>query len=144
MNAQGKTRTVSYRDFEVGPETDVTRETDIRNGGVLTAALLPALRAGVRSVLPKQGENPLDESVAKVAVMLDRVPDGCCQHTSIGLGEPGPVPLACCSDRIGACRTTDRHTCGATTSREFSARTLPDPGGEDLIPDEPPEKRWVR
>jgi xanthine dehydrogenase YagS FAD-binding subunit len=92
LTAWGQTRTVSYRDFVLAPETDVTRETDICNGGVLTAVLPTALRASARSVSLKRAEKPLDGSVAKVAAMLDRAPDGRCQHTSSILGAAEPVP----------------------------------------------------
>ena len=37
VNAHGVSRVVRYADFVVGPETDITRETDLRAGEVLVA-----------------------------------------------------------------------------------------------------------
>lgn len=92
-DAHGGTRTVALADFLVGPEVDITRETDLRSGEVLTAVLLPPVGSGVRSVFLKQAEKPsFDWSIADVAVVLDRAPDGICRRASIVLGAAAPVP----------------------------------------------------
>jgi xanthine dehydrogenase YagS FAD-binding subunit len=92
VNAQGATRSVRFGDFVVGPDTDITRETDMRNGEVLTAVLLPPVPASARSAFLKQGEKSFDWSIADVAVVLDRAPDGRCQRASVVLGAAAPVP----------------------------------------------------
>jgi len=93
VNSQGVKRTVPFGDFLVGPDVDIRRETDLRAGEVLTAILLPAVPTGARSVFLKQAEKPsFDWSIADVAVVLDRAPDGRCQHASVVLGAAAPVP----------------------------------------------------
>jgi xanthine dehydrogenase YagS FAD-binding subunit len=93
VNAQGVTRVVPIAAFLVGPEVDITRETDLRAGEVLTAVLLPPVTGGTRSVFLKQAERlSSDWSIADVAVVLDRGPDGQCQSISIALGAAAPVP----------------------------------------------------
>ena len=92
MNAHGATRSVGFGNFVVGPDTDITRETDLRGGEVLTAVLLPPLPAGARSVFLKQGEKSFDWSIADVAVVLDRAPDGRCRRASVVLGAAAPIP----------------------------------------------------
>ncbi len=92
VNAQGVTRGVKFDNFVVGPDTGITRETDLRDGEVLTAVLLPPVPASARSVFLKQGEKSFDWSIADVAVVLDCAPDGRCRHASIVLGAAAPVP----------------------------------------------------
>jgi len=92
VNPQGATRSVPFSSFVVGPDTDITRETDLRGGEVLTAVLLPPVPPGTRSVFLKQGEKAFDWSIADVAVVLDRAPDGRCQRASVVLGAAAPVP----------------------------------------------------
>jgi len=93
VNAQGATRVVPLASFLVGPDVDVTRETDLRAGEVLTAVLLPPVAAGSRSVFMKQAERlSADWPIADVAVVLDRAPDGQCRAASIVLGAAAPVP----------------------------------------------------
>ena len=77
----------------MGPEIDITRETDLRAGEVLTAVVLPPVPASTRSVFLKQAERlSFDWSIADVAVVLDRAPDGRCQRAAIVLGAAAPVP----------------------------------------------------
>ncbi len=92
VDAQGAMRRVKFGKFAVGPDIDVTRETDLRDGEVLTAVLLPASAAGARSVFLKQGEKSFDWSIADVAVVLDCAPDGRCRRASVVLGAAAPVP----------------------------------------------------
>ena len=93
VNAEGASRVVALDAFLVGPEVDVTRETDLRGGEVMTAVLLPPLPAGARSVFLKQAErSSSDWSIADVAVVLERAADGRCQSASIVLGAAAPVP----------------------------------------------------
>ncbi|MGA3400206.1 MAG: FAD binding domain-containing protein [Acetobacteraceae bacterium] len=92
VNAQGAARSMPFDKFVVGPDTDITRETDLRGGEVLTAVLLPPVPASARSVFFKQGEKSFDWSIADVAIVLDRAPDGRCRHASIVLGAAAPVP----------------------------------------------------
>ncbi len=92
VSAEGATRSVPFGNFMVGPDTDVTRETDLRPGEVLTAVLLPPLPASARSAFLKQGEKSFDWSIADVAVVMDRAPDGRCQRASVVLGAAAPVP----------------------------------------------------
>lgn len=92
-DAQGATRRVPLADFLVGPEVDITRETDLRAGEVQTAVSLPALPASARSVFLKQAEKTsFDWSIADVAVVLDRAADGRCTRAAVVLGAAAPVP----------------------------------------------------
>ncbi len=92
-NAQSEARVMPLAAFLVGPEVDVRRETDLRAGEVLTAVLLPPPPPGARSVFLKQAERlSADWSIADVAVVLVRAPDGTCQTASIVLGAAAPVP----------------------------------------------------
>lgn len=54
--------------------------------------LLPPTPASGRSVFLNQGEKSFDWSIADVAVVLDRAPDGRCQRASVVLGAAAPVP----------------------------------------------------
>jgi xanthine dehydrogenase YagS FAD-binding subunit len=93
VNAQGASRVVPIGAFLVGPEVDIRGETDLRAGEVLTAVLLPPVPAGACSVFVKQAERmSSDWSIADVAVVLDRAPDGHCRSASIVLGAAAPVP----------------------------------------------------
>jgi xanthine dehydrogenase YagS FAD-binding subunit len=92
LDAQGTSRTMPIGDFLVGPDVDIRRETDLRAGEVLTAVLLPPASPGARSVFLKQAEKSFDWSIADVAVVLDRTPDGRCQHAAVVLGAAAPVP----------------------------------------------------
>ena len=91
-SAQG-VRVVKLADFLVGPEIDVRRENDLRDGEILTAVLLPKQAPSVRSVFLKQAEKPsFDWSIADVTVVLDTAPDGTCRSAAIVLGAAAPVP----------------------------------------------------
>jgi xanthine dehydrogenase YagS FAD-binding subunit len=91
--AQGTARSVPLGDFLVGPAIDIKRETDLRAGEVLTAVVLPPATASARSAFLKQSEKPsFDWSIADVAVVLDRAPDGRCQRAAVVLGAAAPVP----------------------------------------------------
>jgi xanthine dehydrogenase YagS FAD-binding subunit len=93
VNAQGVPRSVPLGAFLVGPGIDVKRETDLGAGEVLTAVLLPPTAASTRSVFLKQAaRSSSDWSIADVAVVLDRAPDGRCQRACIVLGAAAPVP----------------------------------------------------
>jgi xanthine dehydrogenase YagS FAD-binding subunit len=93
LAAAGTVRRVPFADFVVGPEVDVTRETAIAPGEVLTAVLLPALPDSARSAFFKFSEKPsFDWSVADVAVLLERAPDGTCRRAAVVLGAAAPVP----------------------------------------------------
>jgi xanthine dehydrogenase YagS FAD-binding subunit len=92
-DARGATRVVPLAAFLVGPDVDVTRETDLHAGEVLTAVLLPPVADGTSSVFLKQAERlSADWPIADVAVVLRRAADGRCQNASIVLGAAAPVP----------------------------------------------------
>jgi len=93
VNARGATRAVPLAAFLVGPEVDVTRETDLHAGELLTAVVLPPAANGARSVFLKQAARlSADWSIAEVAVVLDRGLDGTCRSAAIVLGAAAPVP----------------------------------------------------
>ena len=93
VDAQQRTRVVPLASFLTGPEIDITTETDLRAGEVLTAVLLPAMPGSARSVFLKQAERlSSDWSIADVAIVLDRDADGRCQSASVVLGAAAPVP----------------------------------------------------
>ena len=93
VNAQGATRSVPLADFLVGPDIDITREADLRANEILTAVVLPPVSAGTGSVFLKQAQRlSFDWSIAEVAVVLDRAPDGRCQRAAVVLGAAAPIP----------------------------------------------------
>jgi xanthine dehydrogenase YagS FAD-binding subunit len=92
VDAKGATRSVKLEKFVVGPDIDITRETDLRAGEMLTAVLLPPLPASACSVFLKQGEKSADWSIADVAVVLDCASDGRCRRAAIVLGAAAPIP----------------------------------------------------
>jgi xanthine dehydrogenase YagS FAD-binding subunit len=91
--ADGSRRVVPLEEFFLRPDTDITRENDLKPGEILSAIVLPKLEASARSVHLKQGEkDSFDWPIADVAVLLDRDPNGLCQRVSIVLGAAAPVP----------------------------------------------------
>jgi xanthine dehydrogenase YagS FAD-binding subunit len=93
VNARGVPRTASLADFLVWPNIDIRRETDLHAGELLTSVLLPPTAPGTRSAFLKQAERSSpDWSIADVAVVLDRAPDGSCQRARVVLGAAAPVP----------------------------------------------------
>jgi xanthine dehydrogenase YagS FAD-binding subunit len=59
---------------------------------VLTVLLVAPIRPSARSAVLKQGEKSFDWSIADVAVVLDRAPEGRWQRASVVLGAAAPVP----------------------------------------------------
>ena len=94
--ARGKqkaTREVPLSDFFVAPEVDVTRETILRAGEVITAVVLPVLPKGARSYYLKQGaKESYDWALADVAVVA-HVDGGRVSSARVVAGAVAPVPL---------------------------------------------------
>ena len=93
VNAEGQRREVLLEEFYLLPDKDIHRENDLRPGEILTAAVLPKLASGIRSVHLKQGEkDSFDWPIADVAVLLERDAGGLCSRVSIVLGAAASVP----------------------------------------------------
>ena len=89
----GSRRLVPLEEFFLLPDTDITRENDLKPGEILSAVNLPKLSPGAKSVHLKQGEkDSFDWPIADVAVLLDRDTAGICTKASIVLGSAAPVP----------------------------------------------------
>jgi xanthine dehydrogenase YagS FAD-binding subunit len=85
------TRQVPISRFYLTPDTDPTREADIRPDEILTAIRIP-IRTGIRSAYFKQKEKAsADWPLADVAVVLE-TKDGIVQRASIVLGAVAPKP----------------------------------------------------
>lgn len=85
-------RQVPISAFFVTPETDPTRETDLRPNELLTAIRVPAPRPGTRSAYFKQKEKEsADWSLADVAVVLE-ISDGVARRASVVLGAVAAKP----------------------------------------------------
>ena len=86
-------REVPLSDFFVAPETDVTRETILRPGEVITAVVLPVLPKGARSYYLKQGaKESYDWALADVAVVA-QVDGGRVKQARVVAGAVAPVPM---------------------------------------------------
>lgn len=111
-NAQGAVRRVLLEDFFVPPERDIERENDLRPQEILTAILLPPMKAGVRMAHVKQGEkDSFDWPLADVAAVLEVGPNGHCERAAIVLGAAAPVPYrARGAEAALAGQRVDRHT----------------------------------
>ncbi len=88
----GSPRCLPLEDFFVGPDKDVQRENDLRQGEILTAVLLPP-SAGLRMKHLKLAQKQsFDWPLADVAVVLDLAGDGACKRASVVLGAAAPTP----------------------------------------------------
>jgi xanthine dehydrogenase YagS FAD-binding subunit len=110
-NDRGAVRRVLLEDFFVPPERDIERENDLRPQEILTAILLPSMKAGVRMAHLKQGEkDSFDWPLADVAAVLELGPDRHCERAAIVLGAAAPVPhRARAAEAALAGRRVDRH-----------------------------------
>lgn len=71
LQGKGGTRTVKLEDFFVAPEKDLTKETVLMQGELITQLNLPAPAAGSRSAYLKQGaKESFDWPIADVGVVL--------------------------------------------------------------------------
>jgi len=85
-------RSLPVADFFTGPENDVTRETALAPGEVLTAVRLPPAPAGWRGVHRKERERTAGD-FAVVGVAAGAVPaDGALHHVRLALGGLGAAP----------------------------------------------------
>ncbi len=88
---QGK-RNLPLEKFFTTPEQDVTRENVLEPGEIITAVLLPATSANLRSAYHKQMEKEsFDWPLADVAVALD-LTGSMVNNASIILGAAAPTP----------------------------------------------------
>ncbi len=86
------TKKVSIDDFFVGPGTDLTKETILKQGEVVTEILLPAPAAGLRSSYLKIRERKgWDLALVSVALAL-QMKDGKVAGGHVVLGGVAPVP----------------------------------------------------
>ena len=92
LTGPGGDRSVPAEKFFVGPATDVTRETVVGHGEVLTEVVLPPPVAGARSTYRKvRARGSWDFALAGAAVVLG-LSDGRVQHARIVLSGAAPVP----------------------------------------------------
>lgn len=86
-------RTVPVEEFFVTPEQDVTRETNIQPGEIITAVLVPAPPQGTVSAYYKQGEKEsFDWPLAAVAIAM-QIDGNQCRKANVILGFAAPTPL---------------------------------------------------
>ena len=86
------TKKVSIDDFFVGPATDLTKETILKQGEVVTEIVLPAPAAGLRSSYLKVRERKgWDLALVSVALAL-QMKDGKVAGGHVALGGVAPVP----------------------------------------------------
>lgn len=91
-SAHGK-RKIPVEEFFVTPEQDVTRETRILPGELITAVSVPSPNSGTVSAYYKQGEKEsFDWPLAAVAVALEMT-GGACKQANVVLGFAAPTPL---------------------------------------------------
>jgi xanthine dehydrogenase YagS FAD-binding subunit len=104
----GAKRVVMLEDFFTLPEIDIQRENNLKPGEIVTAVLLPALAATMRSAHLKQGETEsFDWPIADVAVVLD-MSGNVCRKASVVLGAAAPVPhRAAAAEAVLAGKTID-------------------------------------
>ena len=122
------TRTVPIEDYFVGPGVDITRETILEPGEILTGVTLPPQGPGRRSIYLKARERESgDFALVSVAASLDIV-DGSVRRASVVLGGVAPTPYraAATEDYL-----TGRSTDGVSTAHAGSVaiddpRPLPD------------------
>jgi xanthine dehydrogenase YagS FAD-binding subunit len=122
------TRTVPIEDYFVGPGVDITRETILEPGEILTGVTLPPPGPGRRSIYLKARERESgDFALVSVAASLDIV-DGSVRRASVVLGGVAPTPYraAATEDYL-----TGRSTDGVSTAHAGSVaiddpRPLPD------------------
>lgn len=92
ISSGGGERTVAIADFFVGPDVDLTRETILQPGELLTAAILPPSTDGQRSIYLKARERESgDFALVSVAAALV-VEDGVIAQASVALGGVAPTP----------------------------------------------------
>jgi xanthine dehydrogenase YagS FAD-binding subunit len=93
QGAQGDVRTVGADQFFVGPEKDVTRETVVEAGEIVTDVLLPAPRPNTRSTYRKvRARGAWDFALAGAAAVVSVGKDGKVEHARIVLSGVAPVP----------------------------------------------------
>jgi len=86
-------RIVALEDFFVLPGRDITRESTLAEGQIVTAIVLPKPAAGSRSAHQRQGQmDSFDWPIADVAVALELEPGGTCRRAAIVLGSAAPTP----------------------------------------------------
>ena len=89
----GKCEEVPIARFFVPPDTDITRETILEAGELITAVLLLPPSPGMRSHYIGQGvRTSQDWPLAEVAVAM-RMEGGRCREAVVALGAAAPVPL---------------------------------------------------
>ncbi len=92
LTGPGGDRSVPAEKFFVGPATDVTRETVVEHGEVLTEVVLPPPAAGARGAYRKvRARGSWDFALAGAAVVLG-VSDGRIRQARIVLSGAAPVP----------------------------------------------------
>lgn len=93
VSADGSRRLLPLEEFFLLPNTDITRENDLKSGEILSTVVLPKLGPSAKSIHLKQGEkDSFDWPIADVAVLLERNSAGICTTVSIVLGAAAPVP----------------------------------------------------
>ncbi len=91
-DADGGTRRVALEDFFIGPDRDVQRENDLRQGELLIAVLLPPSAGLSMKHMKLAQKESFDWPLADVAAVLDLSDGGACRRASIVLGAAAPTP----------------------------------------------------
>jgi len=88
----GGERLVAAEDFFTPPTVDAARENVLKDDEVITAVLIPAAAASVRSTYHKvMDREAWTHAVVSAAVVLDVVND-VCRHARVVLGGVAPIP----------------------------------------------------
>ena len=106
-------RVVPIERFFVGPDIDLTRETVLERGELLTDVTVPAVPPGTRSVFQKvRARGTWDFALASVAVVA-RLEKQRLVHARVVLGAAAPVPWrATAAERVLTGQRLDARTIG--------------------------------
>jgi len=85
-------RSVPLEEFYVPPRVDVTRETILRPGEVVTAIVVPPARGRISAFVKFAERGAWDFAVASVAVVVQKGEDGKLMGGRVVLGGVAPVP----------------------------------------------------
>jgi xanthine dehydrogenase YagS FAD-binding subunit len=92
-SADGKKRKVRMEEFFVHPEVDSRSENILNSNELITAVVIPTVKAGTKSYYIKQGAREShDWAMADVAVVME-MSGSKCNKAEIVLGAAAPIPI---------------------------------------------------
>jgi xanthine dehydrogenase YagS FAD-binding subunit len=117
-------RTVAMSEFYIPPEQNLTNETVVQAGELITGVFVPAPEAGTRSAYQKYGEKEsFDWPLADAGVVL--VMDGAqCRKAAIVLGVAAPTPIRSApAEALLTGKTIDEATARAAAKAAMQSAT---------------------